>query len=55
MQEQGHRIATQHGQLYARSAGGEVVILPGCHHMPQREYPEPVLAAVQRFLRDQAK
>jgi len=37
------------------SAGGEVVILPGCHHMPQREYPELVMAAVQRFLRDQAK
>ncbi len=35
------------------SAPSEVVILPNCHHSPQREYPELVLNAVRQFLEDQ--
>lgn len=30
---------------------GRVLILPGCHHTPHREYPAQVLQAVQQFLK----
>jgi pimeloyl-ACP methyl ester carboxylesterase len=39
-------------RIVARAgAGGQAVILPGCGHVPHREQPEALLAAVAGFLR----
>ncbi|MTV37185.1 alpha/beta fold hydrolase [Duganella radicis] len=42
----------EHPRLIARLTSGpsQVVVLPDCHHSPQREYPALVLQAVRRFL-----
>jgi pimeloyl-ACP methyl ester carboxylesterase len=47
--EYGSRL---HPERFATLAAGpsQMLILPGCGHVPQREHPEQVLQAVARFL-----